>query len=136
SPQRTSGARKHYFGPGDVIRDAIIQFADDARVEIESRFERCSISIGPNTELVIGEAGVLKDCKVVGRGSVTIRGRFFESDSPGCVEPRELVVSAHGAVIAAVQQGSEPTRFSFEPGCRLRMKIKRPTSTAKDGGSR
>ena len=137
--QRTSGAgaRKHYFGPGDVIRDAVIEFADGARVEIESRFERCSITIGPNTELVIGEAGVLQDCKIVGRGSVTIHGRFFESESPGLVEPRQLVVTSQGAVIAAVQQGSEPTQFSFERGCRLRMKIKRPTTTANaDGGSR
>ena len=138
SSQRASaGARKHYFGPGDVIRDAVIEFADGARVEIESRFERCSITIGPNTDLVIGEAGVLQDCKIVGRGSVTIHGRFFESESPGIVEPRELVVTARGAVIAAVQQGPEPTQFSFERGCRLRMKIKRPTTTAnEDGGSR
>jgi len=126
SAQRGASTRKRYFGAGDVIRNATLEFAEDAKVEIESRFEHCSIRIGRNTELVVGEAGVLDSCQIAGAGSIAIHGRFFESDSPGIVGPRELIVSARGAVVAAVQQGSEPTLFAFERGCRLRLKIHRP----------
>jgi hypothetical protein len=114
-----------YFGQGDVLRNATLEFGAGSTVEIESRFEKCSIALGTGTSLVIGEAGVLKDCVISGAGDITIHGKFFERESPGIVGPRRLVVSSRGAVQGAVEQSSESTAFSFQPGCRLRMKILR-----------
>ena len=53
---------------------------------------------------MVGETGVLADCKIAGGGDVTVHGQFFERESPGIVGPRELVVSAKGALVASVQQ--------------------------------
>jgi hypothetical protein len=114
-----------YFGKGDVLRDATLEFGDGSSVEIESRFEKCNIALGDSTELVIAESGVLKDCVIRGGGNITIHGEFYERQSPGIVGPRTLIVSSKGALVGAVQQTAEPTRFAFEPGCRLRMKILR-----------
>ena len=43
------------------------------------------VGIDPEAELTIGEPGVLKDCEIVGRGKITVHGRFFERKSPGIV---------------------------------------------------
>jgi hypothetical protein len=62
---------------------------------------------------------------------VTVHGKFFERQSPGIVGPRQLAVSARGAVVAAIAQSPEATRFAFEMGCQLRVKIvapKQPTA--------
>jgi uncharacterized protein YjbI with pentapeptide repeats len=114
-----------YFGEGDVLRDATLEFGDGSSVEIESRFEKCTIALGNGTELVVGEAGVLKDCVIRGAGNITIHGAFFERESPGIVGPRTLIVSSMGSLVGAVEQALEPTQFAFEPGCRLRVKILR-----------
>src|SRR5206468_1763849 len=76
-----------YFGRGDVLRNASLEFHGSARVEIDSLFENCSIKLGEGTELVVGRAGVLADCSITGGGSITIHGQFFEKESPGIVAP-------------------------------------------------
>ena len=75
---------------------------------------------------MIGPSGVLADCEIVGAGCITVHGKFFEKASPGIVGPRRLTVSSRGAVVAAVAQSGEPTGFSFQSGCQLRVKIMPP----------
>jgi hypothetical protein len=86
-------------------------------------FQNCTINLGERTELIIGAAGVLADCQIVGAGCITVHGKFFERASPGIVGPRQLMVTAGGAVVAAVAQNVELTQFGFESGCQLRLKI-------------
>ncbi|HEY4118461.1 MAG TPA: pentapeptide repeat-containing protein [Byssovorax sp.] len=113
-----------YFGQGDVLRNAALEFGAGANVHIESRFEDCTIAIGKGTELVVGKDGVLAGCQITGAGNVTVHGQFFEQGrTPGMVGPAQLVVSAQGAFVGAVRQPAALTRFAFEPGCKLRMKI-------------
>ena len=57
--------------------------------------------------------------------SITVHGQFFEHESPGIVGPRELLVSKGGALVASVKQNEALTRFAFERGSRLRVKIVR-----------
>jgi uncharacterized protein YjbI with pentapeptide repeats len=119
---------RRYFGRGDVLRNAVLQFDAGARVEIDSLFQDCTIHLGDQTELVIGSAGVLADCEILGAGCVTVHGKFFERQSPGIVGPRVLSVSAGGAVASAVSQNPESTKFAFEMGCQLRLKIVAPSN--------
>ena len=106
-----------------MLRNASLAFDAGAHVEIDSLFENCTITLGEGTELVVGDAGVLADCNIAGAGSITVNGQFFERESPGIVGPRELVVSRGGALVASVQQVPALTRFRFERGSRLRVKI-------------
>jgi hypothetical protein len=136
-PARESSrsANHRYFGRGDVLRNASLQFDEGATVEIESLFEACTIALGRGTELLIGPDGVLTGCHITGAGNITINGKFFEATNgkknsgPAIVGAHQLVVSSKGAMVGAVQQPAELTRFAFEPGCQLRMRI----TTAKDG---
>ena len=54
-----------------------------------------------------------------------MHGHFFERESPGIVGARQVMVSANGALVASVKQHAELTRFAFERGSRLRVKIVR-----------
>jgi uncharacterized protein YjbI with pentapeptide repeats len=119
----TAPASRRYFGHGDVLKNATLDFEAGARVEIDSLFENCALNLGDGTELVVGEAGVLADCTISGAGSIAVHGQFFERESPGIVGPRELMVSRGGAVVASVRQNEAMTRFGFEQGSRLRVKI-------------
>jgi len=121
-----SESATRYFGKGDVLRDATLEFGENSVIHVDSRFENCSITLGDGAELTIGEPGVLHNCAIVGRGNIIVHGRFFERSSPGIVGPRSLFVSTHGAVAGSVEQMRESTAFAFEPGCRLRVKILRP----------
>ena len=113
-----------YFGQGDVLRNATLEFGAGATVHIESRFEDCTIALGHGTELVVGKDGVLSGCQVSGAGNLTIHGQFLERDrGPGIIGPTQVVVSSNGCVVSAIRQPDELTRFAFEPGCKLRMKI-------------
>ena len=123
SAGRTAPASRRYFGHGDVLKNATLEFEAGASVEIDSLFQNCAINLGEGTELVVGESGVLADCKISGGGSVTVHGHFFEQESPGIVGAREVVVSSKGSLVASVQQCAELTRFAFERGSRLRVKI-------------
>jgi hypothetical protein len=119
-----------YFGKGDVLRDAILEFGKDSVIHIDSRFENCSISLGDGAELTIGEPGVLKNCEIVGRGKITVHGRFFERQSPGIVGAERVVVSSKGSLVGGIEQAPQSTVFAFEPGSRLRVKILKPRERA------
>jgi uncharacterized protein YjbI with pentapeptide repeats len=118
-----AAVQKRYFGRGDVLRNAHLEFDAGASVEIESLFEQCTIALGDDAELVIGKAGVLAGCQIRGAGKITVHGKFVERDSPGIQGPTQLVVSSCGSLTGAVEQSADLTRFAFEPGCMLRMKI-------------
>jgi hypothetical protein len=45
------------------------------------------------------------------------------------------VVSTGGCLVAEVEQASEATRFAFEPGSNLRVKIRNSRSREKGGKS-
>jgi hypothetical protein len=121
---RSPGAPGHrYFGKGDVLRNASLEFERGANVEIDSFFQNCSITLGEGTQLILGKEGVLADCKISGGGKIVIHGQFFERESPGIDGAREVIVSGRGALVASVKQAEELTRFGFERGSRLRVKI-------------
>lgn len=117
-----------YFGKGDVLRNAMLEFDAGSKIHVDSRFENCSIALGDGAELVIGESGVLRDCQILGRGSIIVHGCFFERQSPGIAGPKSLVVSARGMLKGAVEQAADSTKFAFEAGCRLRVKILPPSN--------
>jgi hypothetical protein len=85
--------------------------------------------------MVVGVAGVLSDCTVVGHGSIQISGKFYERKSPGIVGPTQVVVSTGGCLVAEVEQAADATRFAFEPGSNLRVKIRNSRSRDKGGKS-
>ena len=120
-----SGAQQRFFGQGDVLRNAQLEFEAGAAVQVESRLQSCSIRLGPDAELVLGEHGVMEDCTIIG-GRLTIHGQFRQGEQPGLVNPRRLVVSKSGIVASTLQQPPDPTEFGFERGCRLRLQIKQP----------
>jgi uncharacterized protein YjbI with pentapeptide repeats len=134
-----AGAIKRYFGKGDVLRNAHLEFDSGASVEIESLFEQCTITLGEGTELVVGKSGTLSGCQLRGAGKVTVHGKFIERESPGITGVNQLVVTAGGSLVGAVEQPPDLTRFSFEPGCFLRMKIQnakkdKPVERGNKGG--
>ena len=116
---------RRYFGRGDILRDATLAFDGGAHVEVDSLFENCVITLGPGAELVIGRAGVLAGCQINGSGDVTVHGHFFQRRSPGIVGVRTLRVTSQGALVASVEQHEATTRFAFEKGSRLRLRIAR-----------
>ena len=132
----SAGGNARYFGRGDVLKGATLRLEAGARVEVESLFEQCTIELGEGTELVVGSGGVLSDCTVVGHGSILIAGKFYERKSPGIVGCTQLVVSTGGCLVAEVEQAVEATRFAFEPGSNLRVKIRNSRSKDKGGKSR
>ncbi len=122
----TSDQTKRFFGRGDVLRNATLEFGDESQVEIESRFENCAIALAPGAVLTLGKHGVLQGCQVVGFGEIVIHGEFKENGKgPGIVGPKRLSVHKDGVVISSVQQAPNATEFSFEQGCRLRLKIQK-----------
>ena len=76
-------ANRRYFGKGDVLRNASLEFDSGAFVEIESLFEQCSISLGKGTELVVGKGGVLSDCQIRGRRKHHHQRSFLREPEPG-----------------------------------------------------
>ena len=77
-PADDRSANRRYFGRGDVLRNASLQFDEGATVEIESLFEQCTIALGRGTELIVGSDGVLHGCQITGAGNITINGKFFD----------------------------------------------------------
>jgi len=123
---------KRYFGRGDTFRNASLEFDEGATVEIESLFEQCSITLGTGVELVIGKNGILAGCQINGFGKIVINGHYYERSAPGIVGPREVIVTAGGTLVGAVEQAPEDgTRFAFEPGSKLRMKISKAGTNGK-----
>jgi hypothetical protein len=124
------GKVRRFFGAGDVLRNAELEFDDGAHVEIQSRFERCNIRLGKDAELIVGAQGRLEDCTIVG-GRLRVLGKFLEKRSPGLIDTSQLFVSEHGAVAATLKQPAGSTQFAFERGCRLRVHIMPAATTAK-----
>ena len=131
SPIAPDGVRR-FFGRGDVVRNAALEFNEGSQVEIESYLRDCTIVLGRGTRLAIGPEGVLEGCRVVGEGEIVIHGRFYENgSSPGIVGPSRLFVGKTGTVIAEIRQPATLTQFAFEHGCALNLKIRRPLETLK-----
>jgi hypothetical protein len=126
SPHRP--AERRFLGAGDVLRDATLSFAAGCAIEVDSLLENCTIELGEDTELVIGKNGVLADCTIRGSGRITIHGKFYEGRAPGICDAKQVSVSAHGSAVAEVQQCHGGTQFAFEPGSKLRLKIRAPRS--------
>lgn len=122
------------FGRGDVLRDATLGFDARLPVEIEGLLQNCTVELGEGARLTIGPGGTLVDCRVIGGGSITVQGKFFEGQSPGIVRPRALVVRAGGCVDSAVEQADTHTKFGFESGCNLRLRILQVEPTHREGG--
>ena len=118
------GQPKRFFGEGDVLRNATLEFSEKSQIEIESSLEKCTITLGTGTTLTIGPKGVLTGCQIVGGGEIVVHGKFYENGvSPGIRDPSRLIVGKTGVVSGAVQQPLSLTQFAFEHGCSLNLKI-------------
>ena len=128
---------KRFFGQGDVLRSATLEFMENSRVEIESYMENCTIHLGHGSTLTVGPHGVLAGCQIIGSGNIIISGKFHENGaSPGIVSPRRLQVRKTGTVVTAVQQASPYTEFGFEHGCSLSLKIRKSSSLKGENDAR
>jgi uncharacterized protein YjbI with pentapeptide repeats len=117
---------RRFFGKGDVLRNATLEFGGDSIVEIQSRFENCAIALVEGAQLTIGPDGVLEGCRIQGPGEIVVHGRFAQADpDPSIVGPRRLIVGRTGAVDGVVRQHPDLTQFGFERGCTMRINITR-----------
>lgn len=117
---------KRFFGQGDVLRNAILEFNEHSQIEIEGLLEKCTIVLGSGTTLTIGPNGVLKGCQIMGGGEIVVLGKFFEDGLfPSIQGPSRFVVGKTGVVRGAMQQAVLPTQFGFEHGCSLSLKIRK-----------
>jgi uncharacterized protein YjbI with pentapeptide repeats len=115
---------KRFFGQGDVLRNATLEFVEKSQIEIESSLEKCTITLGTGTILTIGPKGVLTGCQIIGGGEIVVHGKFYQNGaSPGIKDPSRLIVGKTGVVSGVVQQPLSLTQFSFEHGCSLDLKI-------------
>jgi len=123
-------AIRRFLGHGDIICNADFEFSKGSQVEIESHLRDCTIALDRGTRLVIGQEGVLIGCQVVGEGEIIIHGKFYENGiSPGIVGPSRMFVSRTGTVISEVKQLQILTKFVFENGCKLSLKIRKSVET-------
>jgi len=122
---------RRYVGPGDILRNAELSFESGAEVQVDGLLEHCELNMAEDASLIIGETGVLENCRVVG-GRVRVNGCFLERSRVGLDGPVELVVSKQGAVATILQQPASETQFGFAAGCRLRLYIKDPKKAAED----
>ena len=112
-----------------MLRNASLEFGAKSVVEIESRFEKCSITLGAGAQLTIGPNGVLDGCQISGSGEILVFGTFTENGtSPGIVGPTQFVVGKTGSVSGTIKQPAEKTKFGFESGCHLSLKIQKSQS--------
>jgi hypothetical protein len=125
------GTEKRFFGPGDVLRNAELEFGDGANVHVESQLEGCAIKLSPDADFVLGERGLMLGCVVTG-GRLVLHGRFTQGDRVGLVGPKRLVASSTAIVCSTIEQPETRTEFAFERGCRLRVKIKQPAAQEKN----
>jgi hypothetical protein len=135
APQKAPTGQR-FFGQGDVLRNASLEFGSGASVLIESLFEQCTVVVGEGTELVIGKAGTLSRCQIAGPAKLTIHGKFVERESPGIAGVKELIVTSSGSLVGGVEQPPEHTRFAFEPGCMLRTRIRHANGQQASKGGR
>ncbi|HMV99635.1 MAG TPA: pentapeptide repeat-containing protein [Acidobacteriota bacterium] len=123
APVAPSTGNRRYFGRGDVLRDAKLEFDTGSIVEVEGRFLKCSITLGDGAQLIIGKEGLLDGCRISGNGIIIVYGRFIEDSAPGIDGAKQLIVGATGSVKGMIKQPPSLTQFAFEPGCFLRLKI-------------
>lgn len=122
---------RRYVGPGDILRNAELSFESGAEVQVDGLLEHCELNMAEDASLIIGETGVLENCRVIG-GRVRVNGCFLERTRVGLERPVELIVSKQGAVATTLQQPATETHFGFATGCRLRLFIKEPLKPAED----
>jgi len=122
---------RRYVGPGDVLKNAELSFESGAEVQVDGLLEHCELNMAEDASLIIGESGVLENCRVIG-GRVRVNGCFLERTRVGLDGPVELVVSKQGAVATTLQQPANETQFGFAAGCRLRLYIKEPQKRVED----
>jgi hypothetical protein len=107
-----------------VLRNAALEFGHDSVVEVQSRFENCTITLVDGAHLTIGEDGALAGCRITGPGDIVVLGRFeYEDGGPAILGPRRVLVGAGGELACAILQHVERTQFAFESGCVLRLNI-------------
>ena len=114
---------RRYFGRSDTVKNASFDFGNNARVEIDSRLEGCTITLGPGAELVVGQAGALLDCQVKGGARLIVHGRVFEREAPAIEGTGAILIGATGSMQGSVAQAEGGTRFGFEKGCKLRLEV-------------
>jgi uncharacterized protein YjbI with pentapeptide repeats/cytoskeletal protein CcmA (bactofilin family) len=114
---------RRYFGRSDTVKNASFDFGTNARVEIDSRLEGCTITLGPGAELVVGQAGALLDCQVKGGARLIVHGRVFEREAPAIQGTGAILIGATGQMQGSVAQAAGGTRFGFEKGSKLRLDI-------------
>ncbi|MCP3978786.1 MAG: hypothetical protein GY716_05580 [bacterium] len=125
APAANNDSRR-YFGKGDVLRNASLEFGGQSLVEIDSRFESCTIKLVEGTKLIIGQSGKLEGCRITGSGNIEVHGWLSqEGDEPCVVGPRQLVVGKSGRVRGTVKQHADLTQFGFERGCAMNLRIQR-----------
>jgi hypothetical protein len=122
---------RRYVGPGDVLKNAELSFESGAEVQVDGKLEHCELNMAEDASLIIGESGVLENCRVIG-GRVRVNGCFLERTRVGLDGPVELVVSKQGAVATTLQQPATETHFGFAAGCRLRLYIKEPQKRVEE----
>jgi hypothetical protein len=127
APPPSAAAPRRLFGKGDVMRNATLEFGALSVVDVEGRLENCTIVLGEGAHLRLGAEGVMDGCKISGDAEIEILGTFSQNGGgPGIVGARQLVVGRTGSVSTTLEQPKALTRFGFEKGCHLRMKIVRP----------
>jgi len=121
-----SDTGNRYFGEGDVLRNAALEFGEKAQVMIQSRFENCTITLVEGAKLTIGHKGALNGCSIEGAGDIVVQGSFCkEGDAPAILGAKRLVVGNSGSIIGTVEQHPDLTHFGFERGCKMDLKIVR-----------
>jgi hypothetical protein len=124
SPAGQSEPGRRFFGAGDVLRNASLEFGATSVVDIDSRFENCTITLVEGARLTIGSVGVLEGCHINGPGEIIVHGTFVQGNgTPSIREPRRVIVSRSGSIEGQIVQHRERTQFAFESGCVLRMSI-------------
>ena len=127
-------ARGDYDGAVRLLAEGAGQGDIEAMTRLGKRLlvgYRAPVRPDEGTELIIGKNGVMRGCQVRGGGKLIVNGTFIERASPGLDGISELVVSSEGSIVSALAQPPDHTRFAFEPGCILRMKIMKPTNGSR-----
>jgi hypothetical protein len=122
-PQPSTPAAR-FFGEDDVLRNAELEFGAASSVDVQGLFENCSITLGEGAELKIGPAGVIRDCRISGEGNVLIQGQMLNRNGNTPTTSKTFFVGSTGTAVGTIQQPRDLTRFGFEPGCTLRLKIR------------
>jgi hypothetical protein len=106
-----------------VLKNAEMEFGAGSLVEVQGRFENCKVLLGEDAQLKIGPDGVLRDCQILGRGVILVHGQMLNDGDKGFTSPKVFFVASTGVAVGTIRQPQGLTRFGFEPGCILRLKI-------------